>query len=136
MIKVKSKENEKNETGVKTKAKHPILKGIKKSVKGVVVVSLIAISVVVAYFVGDHFVSQKKAQDVVELPLQEGSEQNPAYKDDQEANDLESGIISGDVGSGSDSTSESNDQQISEEEKDLAENDPNKDHDTSNPFGR
>ena len=60
MIKVKSKENEKNGTGVKTKAKHPILKGIKNSVKGVVVVSLIAISVVVAYFVGDHFVSQKR----------------------------------------------------------------------------
>ncbi len=125
MIKVKSKENKKNETGVKTKAKHPILKGIKNSVKGVVVVSLIAISVVVAYFVGDHFVSQKKAQDVVELPLQEGSEQNPAYKDDQEANDLESGTIVDD-----------SDNQISEEEKDLAENDPNKDHDTSNPFER
>ena len=136
MIKVKSQENKKNETGVKTKAKHPILKGIKKSVKGVVVVSLIAISVVVAYFVGDHFVSQKKAQDVVELPLQEGNEQNPAYKDDQEANDLESGTISGDLGSEDGSISGDKDQQISEEEKDLAENDPNKDHDTSNPFER
>ena len=68
--------------------------------------------------------------------MQEGSEQNPAYKDDQEANDLESGTISGDLGSEDGSISGDKDQQISEEEKDLAENDPNKDHDTSNPFAR
>lgn len=125
MIKVKSSEKETNDTGIKSKSKLPILNGVKKILKGTVVVTLIAVSSVVAYFVGDHFASQKKAQDVVELPLQEGSEQNPAYKDDQEANDLESGTIVDD-----------SDNQISEEEKDLAENDPNKDYDTSNPFER
>ncbi len=136
MIKVKSSEKEINDTGIKGKSKKPVFNGVKKILKGTVVVALVSITVVVSYFVVDHFVSQKKAQDVVELPLQEGSEQNPAYKDDQEANDLESGTISGDLGSEDGSISGDKDQQISEEEKDLAENDPNKEHDTSNPFER
>ena len=122
---VKSNKNE-NDTGIKTKS---VRKSFIKIRSGVLIVVGLALVGTAGFFVGKHFVSQGNANDSTALDIQQGIENDDApYLKDEEAGELESGT-SGENGS-------SNDFEVTEEEEELAPNDPNKDHDTSDPLAR
>ena len=122
---VKSNKNE-NDTGIKTKS---VRKSFIKIRSGVLIVVGLALVGTAGFFVGKHFVSQGNANDSTALDIQQGIENDDApYLKDEEAGELESGTSGG--------NGSSNDFEVTEEEEELAPNDPNKDHDTSDPLAR
>lgn len=107
-------------TGIKGTSKHPILKAVGGTLLGLA--SLIVAGVVVLTCL-DQFLF-KRGNDEVDLGIQAGTG-NEAISD-PEADDLEQGAGTGETGRGEGENANS-------EEEDLANNDPNRWHDTTDP---